>query len=84
MSVTAIDKQINNYLHQLNTKQKKALLTVAKTFVEEGDENWNDDEYLKEMRRRFKEMETGKVKTYTLEEVEENARKSYTAKRSKQ
>lgn len=84
MSVTAIDKQINNYLHQLNTKQKKALLTVAKTFVEEGDENWNDDEYLKEMRRRFKEMETGKVKTYTLEEVEENARKSNTAKRSKQ
>lgn len=84
MSATAIDKQINNYLHQLNTKQKKALLTVAKTFAEEGNETWDDDEYLKEMKSRFKEMETGKVKTYTLQEVEENARKSYNAKRNKQ
>ena|GEM_PF-2055159 len=39
MSTSAIDKQINNYLPQLTIKQKKAVLTVIKTFAEEQEEN---------------------------------------------
>lgn len=38
MSTSAIDKQINNYLPQLTIKQKKAVLTVVKTFAEEQEE----------------------------------------------
>ena len=33
-AVKAIDKQINSYLGQLNENQKKAVLTVVKTFAE--------------------------------------------------
>ncbi|HEY6975036.1 MAG TPA: hypothetical protein VH396_02035 [Chitinophagaceae bacterium] len=39
MSTSAIDKQINNYLPRLTIKQKKAVLTVVKTFAEEQEES---------------------------------------------
>jgi len=32
---TALDKEITQYLQHLNLKQKKTVLTVVKTFVDE-------------------------------------------------
>jgi len=40
METSAIDKQINNYLPQLTIKQKKAVLTVVKTFAEEQEDGF--------------------------------------------
>ena len=40
METSAIDKQINNYLPQLTIKQKKAVLTVVKTFAEEQEDSF--------------------------------------------
>ncbi len=59
MGVASIEKQINNYLPQLTVNQKKALLTVAKTFVE--DENTNDysDDFKKELDNRYEEYMNG-------------------------
>ncbi len=59
MGVASIEKQINNYLPQLTINQKKALLTVAKTFVE--DENTNDysDDFKKELDNRYEEYMNG-------------------------
>ncbi len=37
---------------------------------------WEDEDFVKEMDRRIKEMESGTVKTYTWEEVKEMTRKS--------
>lgn len=82
VSETAIEKQINDYLTQLTIKQKKAILNVVKTFAEEKEEvAWVDEEYIKEMNKRLKEMKTGKVKGYTLEETEERARQAYKSKK---
>ncbi len=77
--VSAIDKQISNYLIQLNTKQKKAVLSVVKTFVEEqGDyDYWNDKSFIAELNRRTTEFENGNAKIYTLKELEAGARKSF-------
>jgi hypothetical protein len=74
-----LEKEINQYLTQLNQEQKKAVLTVVKTFAKEEDW-WNDKTYEKEINRRFKEMESGKVKTLTLDELETGARKAYRKK----
>ena len=38
----SIDQEINKYLSQLNTKQKKTVLTVVKTFAEEQNDWWNE------------------------------------------
>lgn len=68
--------EITQYLKQLNLQQQKAVLGVVKSFVQE-DEWWNDKAYIAEMDRRFSEMETGKVKGFTLDEAEARARQSY-------
>ncbi len=85
MSVaTAIDKQINAYLVQLSPKQKKAVLTVVKTFVEEPEEDlspWKDADFVAEMDRRVAELESGKVKGYSWEEVKQRARQSVKTKK---
>jgi putative addiction module component (TIGR02574 family) len=76
-AASALDKQIFNYLTQLNARQKKAVLTVVKTFAEEqeSDSNpWKDASFVAEMDRRMAELENGKVKGYTWEEVKQRAK----------
>jgi hypothetical protein len=85
-ATSAIDKQISNYLVQLNPRQKKAVLTVVKTFIEEQDQEyspWKDPGFEAEMDRRVAELESGKVKGYGWEEVKLRARQSVKAKKKK-
>jgi uncharacterized protein YdaU (DUF1376 family) len=77
--VPLIEKKITAYLGRLTSKQKKAVLTIVKTFAEEQEDSnaWNDKEFVEEMDKRFKEYETGEVKGYTLAEIEASARQGY-------
>lgn len=78
-----IDKQINNYLGQLNEKQKQAVLTVVKTFATESSayDYWEDESFIAELDRRTAEYESGKAKIITLDQLEAGARKAYKAKK---
>jgi hypothetical protein len=70
-----LDKEIRDYLPRLSSRQKQTILTVVKTFAEEDEEEiLNDELFLAELDKRFSEMEHGKIKTFSLEEVEEDAR----------
>ncbi|MDP4131404.1 MAG: hypothetical protein Q8939_14690 [Bacteroidota bacterium] len=57
--------------------------TIYKTHPDLEEESqkkiqaWGEKEYEAEMVKRFTEMENGKVKGYTLSELETKARKSY-------
>jgi len=85
-AATILDKQINNYLVQLNTKQKKAVLTVVKTFVEEQEQEyswWKDADFVGELDRRSAEFRSGKVKGHTWEEVKQKARQSLKPQKKK-
>lgn len=75
MSTEALDNQINNYLLQLTPKQKKAVLTVVKTFAEEQESFLKDPEFIQEMDKRIEELESGKVTGRSWEEVKLSARK---------
>lgn len=80
-AVTKLDKQINDYLIQLNDRQKRAVLTVVKTFVEKQEnELWEDSAFIAELDRRTSEYENGKVKVLTLDELETKVRKAYKSK----
>lgn len=80
----SIDKQITHFLPRLSSRQKETVLTVVKTFAEETDaDKWKDKTFIAEMDRRFSGMESGKAKTYTLEEVEAEARQSYKKRKNK-
>jgi hypothetical protein len=81
-ATTTIDKQINNYLVRLNTKEKEAVLSVVKTFAEnrQKDDLWSDKDFIAELDRRTAEYESGKAKVLTLDQLETGARKVYKAK----
>lgn len=85
-AATVLDKQITNYLVQLNTRQKKAVLTVAKTFAEEQEQEyspWKEAVFLAEINKRSAELESGKVQGYSWEEVKQKARQSLKPKKKK-
>ncbi len=71
VAIKSLDTQINNYLALLNNRQKKALLTVAKTFVEEDQDDEYSDEFKKELDSRYDEyIKGGKL----ISEAEANKR----------
>lgn len=74
--------EITYYLNQLNTEQQKAVLGVVKTFAKE-ETLWTDKKYIAEMDKRFTEMEAGKVKSLTLDELEAGAKQSYKSRNRK-
>jgi putative addiction module component (TIGR02574 family) len=75
-----IDKQINQYLGKLNTKQKQAVLTVVKTFAEEENEMMEaPGEYTPafkaELDKRYADYKSGKSKTVTPAESKKRIQK---------
>ena len=83
LTANSIDKKIVTLLTGLNIQQKKAVLTVVKTFAQEKAEEWQEEEYMKEMNSRFSDYETGKVKGYTIQETISAAKKSYKSRQNK-
>lgn len=79
----SLDKRISGYLSHLNIKQKEAVLTVVKTFAEEETDAWKDKDFIAELDRRTTEYESGKAKTYTLEQMEANALRYHKIQRQK-
>jgi hypothetical protein len=80
-TLNSLDKKINHYLPRLTSRQKKTVLTVVKTFVEEDDEAlWNDKEFVSMLDDRTKEYESGKIKTLSLKQLETGAKKAYQSK----
>jgi len=59
MNTAIVDKQINEYLSVLNIKQKKAVLTVVKTFAEEQENHPYSDDFKKELDDRYEEYKNG-------------------------
>jgi len=61
MGEPSLNKQINSYLEQLNARQKKAILTIAKTFAEEQEVIEYSDEFKKELDRRYESYKGGEA-----------------------
>ncbi len=59
MESSSTEKQINNYLPQLTLKQKKAVLTVVKTFAEDEISNDYSEDFKKELDNRYEEYLNG-------------------------
>ena len=71
---TSIDKKINDYLERLNDKQKKAVLSVVKTFAEEQEPESEEysDELKQELDEAYEAYKNGEP-TISWEEVKEKA-----------
>jgi len=62
-SIAAIDKEINQYLVNLNVQQKKTVLTVVKTFAREKKDWWDviSKEQQQATDESIRQMNSGKV-----------------------
>lgn len=72
-----LDKEITHYLGHLSTEQKKVVLSVVKSFARE-EEAWIDDKaYIAEMDKRYKDLESGRVKGLQLDDLAAKARLAF-------
>ena len=58
-----LDKEINQYLEQLNVQQKKVVLSVVKTFAQEESDWWDgvEDAAKESIKRGLNQADQGKV-----------------------
>jgi predicted transcriptional regulator len=63
----SIDKEIVQCLSRLNDKQKKTVLTVVKTFMNEQTDWWDEisNEQQKAIDKSLVEMKAGKLKPHS-------------------
>ena len=80
LATNNIDKKIITLLPSLSPQQKKAILTVVKTFVDERTEAWDEDAYKEEMERRCADYENGNEKTFTIQETIAAAKMNFSEK----
>ena len=57
-----IEKEIAKYVHQLNSRQKKTVLNVVKTFAVEKKDWWDElnEEQLKAIKEAEADLDAGK------------------------
>ena len=82
LATNNIDKKIITLLPPLSPKQKKAVLSVVKTFAESHAEGWDEEEYKLEMDRRCTDYENGTVETFTIEQSISAVKASYSKKQN--
>ena len=80
LATNNIDKKIITLLPALSAQQKKAVLTVVKTFVEAHAEAWDEDAYTQEMNKRCADFENSTTETFTIEEAIAAAKTSFSEK----
>ena len=74
-AVKDIRKEIKKSIDLADDKTVK--MTYAMLEVEHKENAWTGAAFIAEMDRRTHEYETGKAKLFTLEEMNDHARKSY-------
>ena len=81
MSTTEIREQLHRYIDQANDKKVKVIYTIVEEEIHIHS-IWDDDTFVAELEKRVAELESGRVKGLTFEEVQHNARKAFKEKRA--
>ena len=78
-SIKDIRKVVKKNIDIADDKTVKMIYAMLE--VEQNEGELTDTAFLAEMDKRAKEYEAGTAKTFTLEEMEHNARKAYKARK---
>jgi hypothetical protein len=78
MSTAEIRQKLHSYIDHAEDKKVKAFYTILQEEIKPND-IWSDESFVKDLENRVAEIESGRVKGYTWEEVQANAVKSLKA-----
>lgn len=78
-AIKKIRKEIKKSIDLADDKTVKMIYAILE--VEQKEDAWTDAAFIAEMDKRAKEYEAGTAKTFSLEEMENNARRSYKARK---
>ncbi len=73
MTTLAIRKSLQDYIRFADEKKIKALFTIVEDEINQKRDIWTN-EFMKEMKQRSREMETGKVKGVSFQNVQKKAK----------
>jgi hypothetical protein len=76
MGEASIDIQISQYLSMLTSRQKEAVLSVVKSYIDEDDlvNLWDDTTFLEEINKRAADLKNGAVAGISWDEVKQQTR----------
>lgn len=79
MTVAAMRRKLCDYLEIADEKKVKAIYALVEENIENREteklyNHWEDESFVAEMERRYEEVESGKVKLVSLDDVEKKAR----------
>ena len=69
MSTETIRERLSEYIRFADDKKVRAIYTMVEDELIEKLDLWNDKDFVNELDRRISELESGKVKGSTWEEV---------------
>ena len=73
MTLSAIRQQLHHYIDIASDKKVNALYTLLEDDIMNKTSHWNNPEFVAEMSSRAKDIETGKDKGRSWEEVQKTA-----------
>ena len=72
MKTAQLKQKLHQYIETAGDKKLNTIYTMVEDDIEEYN-HWDDKTFVAEMNRRMNELETGKVKGCTWEEVKKRA-----------
>ena len=75
MKTVELRKKLHSYIDIAHEKKLIAIYTMVEDEIGESYNKWNDKDFVKEMNRRMSELETGKIKSHTWDEVKKRSMK---------
>lgn len=69
MTTAAIREKLHEYINIADDKKVKAIYTMVEDEIIDRLDLWENQAFLKELDKRISELESGKVKGVTLEEI---------------
>lgn len=83
MSSAAIRNKLYDYIRVADDKKLNAIYNLLENEIEQTNEWWKDKKFTKELDNRYKELENGSDKGFTIEQLEKSVTKLHTQKYGK-
>jgi hypothetical protein len=83
MSNAAIRNKLYDYIRVADDKKLNAIYNLLENEIEQTNEWWKDKKFTKELDNRYKELENGSDKGFTIEQLEKSVTKLRTQKYAK-